>query len=217
MLHACIVLLPVGLLLVLSEYLWQHKVIAGEYGRKLVHTLMGLYVAFWPYLLSMNSIVYIACAATLTLVVSKKLQIFHAIHDVPRITYGEMLYPIGVLIAALLAKESWIFTTSLLFISIADSAAAVVGKKYGVNKRYKYKVFGSTKSVVGTLAYIVAAYLCLGLSLMFGDSPLMLSNALLIFLYLPLLTAFLEAISPYGLDNISVPFAVLLLLNGLVA
>ena len=217
MLRTIIVLLPVGILLVMSEYLWRRKLIGGEYGRKLVHTTMGLYVASWPYLLPMHTIAYIACAAFATLVVSKKIQLFHAIHDVPRITYGEMLYPLGVLLVALLAQQPWIFTTSLLFISVADSAAAVFGKKYGVNSRYVYRVFGAKKSVVGTLAYVLAAYVCVTASLLYGDKSLLLANRLAVFVSIPLFTAFLEAVSPYGLDNITVPLAVVVIMNALVA
>jgi phytol kinase len=206
----------IGILLALSELLWRRKIIHGEYGRKLVHMVAGVFVATWPYFLTFEAIQLIALMATVALLLSRKYAIFHAIHDVMRKTYGEVLYPLSVLTIALLAREDWIFSVALLFVALADGMAAVVGKKYG-KKKHTYKIGPSKKTTVGTGAYIVFAYIALGVGLLVGGRETMLGSPFVVFAWLPLFSAFLEAVSPYGTDNVTVPLVVVLLLNVLLA
>jgi dolichol kinase len=214
MFETFLALCVIGSLLILSEFLWRKKIIAGEYGRKVVHMSMGLFIAAWPYFLTMQTIQLISCAAILTLVVSRKFKIFHAIHDVKRRTYGELLYPLSILIIALFARADWIFTVAVLFVALADGMAAVVGKKWG--KKYTYRIGSTTKTVVGSLAYIVFAYVCLGIGYLIGGKEVLQVNHLTVYILLPLISAMLEAVSPYGTDNITAPLFVVLVLNGLL-
>ena len=142
---ALFALIVVATLLVSSEYLWRKKIIGGEYGRKLVHMLVGLFIASWPYFLELAIIQFIACAAILTLIISRKYKVFHAIYDIPRLTYGELFYPLSILIIASFAKADWIFTVAVLFVALADGMAAFIGKKWGT-KKLTFKV-GKSKKV----------------------------------------------------------------------
>ena len=206
----------VGLLLLLSEILWRKKVIAGEFGRKILHMSLGMFIASWPYFMSMNLIVLIATAATLTLMLSKKFTLFHAIHDVSRTTYGEILYPISIIIIALLADANWIFAMAILFVAIPDGMAALAGKKWGT-KRTKMKIWNNDKTIIGTCTYIVFAYLVIGVGLIIGGRDSILANSTRCIVLLPLFAGFFEAVSPYGLDNVTVPLLVVLTLNSLAA
>lgn len=215
--HMILVLLAlseIGLILIASEVLWRKRVLRGEYGRKVVHMAAGLSVAFWPFIMSFTAIQIIALAAGLTIVASRKFKIFHAIHDVPRLTYGEILYPLSILILASIAQANWIFTVSVLFIALADGMAAIVGKKWA-SKKYTFKVGRSKKSALGTTAYILFAYVSLAVGLLIGGKEVMTESPLIIFALLPLTGAFLEVVSPLGLDNITAPLLVMLVLNKL--
>lgn len=206
----------VGFILLVSEFLWRKKIIAGEYGRKLVHMSMGMFVASWPYFMNMRLIQLIACAAIVTLILSRKFKIFHAIHDVSRITYGEILYPLSILIIALLAHADWIFAMAVLFVAIPDGMAALVGRKWG-KKHTKMKMWNHDKTIIGTCTYIVFAYLVIGAGLVIGGSDTILANSVRCIVLLPLVAAFFEAASPYGLDNVTVPLLVVLSLNALAS
>lgn len=214
MTFALLALLFVGLLLVVSEVLWRKKIIAGEYGRKLVHMTLGVFISTWPYFMSMGAIKLIACAAILVLLLSRKFKIFHAIHDVKRTTYGEVLYPVSILITAMLAQADWIFAIAVLFVAIPDGMAALAGKKWG-NKHSKIKIFKTNKTLVGTGTYIIFAYAVMCMGLLIGGKNALISGSTSCLIFLPLGAALLEAVSPYGLDNVTVPLLVVLSLNAL--
>jgi len=206
----------VGLLLLVSEFLWRKQVIAGEFGRKLLHMSMGMFIASWPYFMSMNYIALIAGAATVTLYVSKKFNIIHAVHDVSRLTYGEVIYPLSIVLIALLANANWVFAMAVLFVAIPDGLAALAGKKWG-KKHTKMRIWNNNKTVIGTCAYVVSAYAVLAAGLFIGGKDTLLTHSTLCIVALPLVAAFFEAASPYGLDNITVPLLVVLVLNNLAA
>jgi phytol kinase len=212
MIAVLIACLGIGLILLLSEFLWRKKIIAGEYGRKIVHQTAGLYIASWPFFMPFTSIGCIALGAIIIILLSRKFKIFHAIHDVKRKTYGELLYPISIFMLAAISKADWIFAVAVLFVALADGMAAVIGKKWGT-KKYSYDVWKARKTVVGTLGYIVFAYVSLGIGVLIGGRATLLGNPFVVFVWLPLFSALLEAVSPYGLDNITAPLVVAFLLN----
>ena len=212
MLSALFAIFVVGILLIVSEYLWRQKILKGEYGRKLLHLSLGLFIASWPYFLEVEAIKIISIAAFVTLLISRKFKIFHAIYDVSRLTYGDLFYPLSIFLIALFAKADWIFAVSVLFVALADGMAAFVGKKWGT-KKYTYYVVKSKKTVIGTLAYIVFAYVSLFIGLLIGGSHVLTSNPFIVFVWLPVASSILEAVSPYGTDNITAPLLVLAVLN----
>jgi dolichol kinase len=113
--------------------------------------------------------------------------------------------------------EQWIFAISILFMALADGMAAVMGKIFGKNNQYK--VFGSKmlkKSVIGTLSYLTFAVYAMALGLFIGGSDTLNANLALTFIALPLASAVMENISPYGLDNFTTPLLVTLVLNSLL-
>lgn len=199
-------------LLFLAELLWHRKYISGEYARKFVHILGGSFVAFWPYFLTYPEIRWIAAASIVLWFVTKSMHISYAVHDISRSTIGELLYPVAVLIIAFFAQQDWVFTASILFLAFADGMAAVVGKKLGT-KKMTYKVFGGKKTLQGSLAYLICAYIVLIIAVLLGGKTALMQVPLLTFGWLPIVCVVLENISPFGTDNLTVPFAVVMVLN----
>jgi len=216
MLTFLIAVTGIGFLLILSEFLWRKNIIRGEYGRKLVHMLAGVFIASWPYFMDFKTIQIIALLATLTLIVSRKFKVFHAIHDVKRRTYGELLYPISILLLATLASADWIFLVAVLFIALADGMAAIVGRKWGT-KKFSYTIGNTNKTLIGSAAYIFFAYVVLAIGIFTGGRESLLESPKVILVGLPIVCSFLEAVSPYGTDNITAPAIVVLVLNTLLA
>lgn len=216
LLSLLIATVPIAVVLVVSEYLWRKELIAGERGRKFIHILSGVWMAFWPFYIPFDGIFMLGCAALTLLLYSRFTNLFHAIYAVKRKTYGELFFALAIIVCAYIGREAWIFTTSILLLALADGGAAVVGRFWGINNQYL--VFGSKdliKSRAGTLAYVVLAYIAVGVGLVLGGSDVLQSNHV-VFLGLPLLMTVVENISPYGMDNIMTPVFATLILNALV-
>jgi dolichol kinase len=167
-------------------------------------------MAFWPLFLPLDGIAIIGLMALVFLVYSRFSPIFHAMYVTDRKTYGELFFALAITVCAVFAKEPWIYTTAILFLAIADGGAALAGRLYG--KSNAYFVFGFKnlkKSIAGTLAYILLAYLCLFLGLQYYEGQQISSYIYL----LPLLAACIENISPYGSDDFMAPLVVVFVLN----
>jgi phytol kinase len=77
-----------------------------------------------------------------------------------------------------------------------DALAAIVGERWG---RKRYTVLGSTRSFVGSATMFIVSALATFLAL--GASPAAIPVALVIALG----ATIAEALSPWGIDNLTVP------------
>lgn len=188
--------------LMLSELWWRKRRPHGEFSRKFVHISVGSFVAFWPYFLSANEIRLLAVAFLVGVAVSKKLHIFSAIHSVQRPTLGEFWFALVVGILAFSAAHPHIYTIALLQMSLADGLAAVVGTRFGAGSRYS--VFGSAKSVVGSVTFFVVSCALLVVYQML--EPGLLPTALVPCIALG--ATALENLGVRGVDNLLVPLFV---------
>ena len=207
---------PVGVVLLSSEYLWRRKIVKGERARKFIHILAGVWMAFWPFYLPFDAIFILGCFSFVLLLYSRFTNLFHAIYAVKRTTYGELFFALAIIVCAYLGEEAWVYTTSILLLALADGGAAVVGRFWGAKNQYK--VFGSdnlTKSVSGTIAFAVFAFTSIGIGLLVGGSTVLEGNALY-FIGIPLALTVVENFSPYGLDNLLTPVAATIVFNSLL-
>jgi len=189
------------ILLLISEYWWRHHKAHNELSRKFVHITVGSFVAFWPYWLSPTQIKILSVAFLVSVAISRYLHIFQAIHSVQRPTWGEFWFALVVGILAF-TNNPHVFTVALLEMSLADGLAAVIGTTFGM--KHRYKVFGATKTIIGTLTFFVVS--CLILSwYIFATAGL--SNGLII-LPIALGATILENVAVQGLDNLLVPLYV---------
>jgi len=196
------------LILIISEVLWNAKVLKGEFGRKFVHIIVGSFVAFWPFYMSFRTIQLISIAFLVVVLASRRLKIFKAIRTVDRESWGDILFAVGVGLTATIAPNDWVFMVAILNLSLADGIAAIVGKRLGKNNRYK--VFGYEKSIAGTMAFWLVSLAILLVALNFGSNQ---AVSLAVVMWLPLAAAALENVAILGFDNIFVPLLVVLILN----
>jgi len=87
-----------------------------------------------------------------------------------------------------------------------DGLAAVVGKAF---PRKPYRIFGAGKSLTGNLTMLVVSFAVLALLLVWQGIVPVLPVAL----GLSLLATLVEAVTPLGLDNLTVPLASALAYN----
>lgn len=212
-----IALFPVCVVLIISELLWRKKVVKGERARKFIHILAGAWMAFWPLYLPFKAVAFLGCVALVILLYSRMTTLFHAIYAVKRRTYGDLLFAAAIIVCALVAKEPWVFTVSILLLALADGGAAVVGRFYGISNQYiVFGVKNLRKSIAGTLAFIVFAYVSILAGILIGGSETIQQNIFITLLILPFGAACIENTTPFGLDNLFTPLFATLLLNTLL-
>lgn len=203
-------LLAIFSLLLITELLWRRHTIHIETSRKIIHISTGLIVAFWPFYLDWTTIQLTTLLLLATIFISYRFNIFKSIHSIERLTIGEILYPLGIGLCALLQPAPWVFTIAILHLTLADGLAAIVGIKYG--KRTSYTLISHGKSVVGSLTFFVTSFTILvTASFMVSENALPLMY--IWFLWAALTLTLIENVSWYGLDDITVPLSVIVILT----
>lgn len=217
MLNLLFATVPVGVILLSSEYLWRKKILKGERARKFIHILAGVWIAFWPFYIPFDGIFILGCVALTFLIYSRHTHVFQAIYAVKRRTYGEMFYALAIIVCSYLGQEPWIFTVSILLLALADGGAAVAGRQWGIYNQYKVLGFKNLqKSFAGTIAFLVLAYVSVAIGWLAGGSEVLGDYIIYVFVILPVGATILENLSPYGLDNIMTPLLATILLNSML-
>jgi len=202
----------VFLILVVAERIKKHTRLNAEVARKFVHITVGSFVAFWPFFLP-NYVIYWICLAFITVIVVTRLGgLYPSIHKVPRKTWGDILFPIGIAGTLFLANDPWIFTAAILHLSLADGFAALIGEKYGKNNAYK--ILGYKKTIAGNAAFFIMS-VGITTALVWFEPGSFAVVALPTLFLVPIFATTVESLSVRGSDNIAVPIMVALLLNAL--
>ncbi|HEX7963299.1 MAG TPA: hypothetical protein VF466_01775 [Candidatus Saccharimonadales bacterium] len=197
----------VFLIIVFAEYLSRYRGVHSELTRKLVHILVGIFVAFWPFFLSWRQIQAISLLFFITVLLSIKFNVFGSIHAVSRNKVGEVLFALVIGILALITTKDWIFTAAMLHLSLADGLAAIFGLAWGDGSTYK--IMGRTKSLVGSLAFFFTSLAIMICYAAFSG----LSYGGVALVWLPVLATIAENVSGEGTDNMVVPLLVALVLT----
>ena len=181
-----------------------------EWTRKLVHLGGGVACLFFPFLVRSPLVVLVMAAAmSAVFALGGRFGFLPSLHGVGRPSRGAEYYPLAVVLVFVLAAERpAVYVAAVLVLAVADAFAALVGSRYG---RLRYEVEDESKSVEGSLVFLVIAFLSIHLPLLLmTDLPrgLCVLAALLV---AALVTGF-EAISLRGADNLFVPLAVAVVL-----
>jgi phytol kinase len=124
------------------------------------------------------------------------------IHDVGRESWGEIYFALGVVGLFMLSHgEPLHYGISILTLVLADTAASLIGCRHGF---LRYHILGKCKSLEGSLAFLMTAFLigALGL-LLFGSGGIMVSLVVALAFALP--ATLIEAVAGKGTDNVFVP------------
>jgi phytol kinase len=214
MLTVFICLAAVLLLLVLNEFLYRRHILKGELKRKFVHILASCFMASWPWLLSWKAIQLIGVAMVIVLVLNRQLRILHYLGGLRERSYGDVFLALAVTVSALITDEKIFFAIAILHIALADGFAAVIGSIYG--KNWRYKIFGQTKSVVGTMTFWVVSTVILGVGLLAMNDMVSFSTYTTALIIMPPILAVSENLAPFSLDNLVIPMVALFMLNVIV-
>ena len=203
------ILLVVGLLgavLAVAEGLARRTAMAPEWSRKLVHLGSGLVCLLFPLLLDRaGTVLALALLFGCGIGVAERRGWLQSLCRVPRRSHGSVYYPFAVAALFRLTSDHYaLYMSAVLVLTVADTAAALVGTRFG---RIRYRTGGvdETKSLEGSVAFWVLTFLAVSLPLLVAGRMVTPGQAWLsAFLAATLLTA-VEAVASGGRDNLYVP------------
>lgn len=186
----------------LSEVLQRGRHVPVSSTRKFVHIAVGMW-AFGTVLLFQTWYVAIIPPVSFVLInyISYRQDIFKAMESADKRNLGTVYFPISfALIIALYWAKPAAIVAGLMTMTWGDALASLVGQKWG---KHRYSLFGYTKSwegVAGMLAFSTLAVL--PALVFFGVNwPWALVYALAVSAF----AALVEALSMWGVDNLTVP------------
>lgn len=189
-----------------------------ELARKLVHISLGLGCLSFPWLFShplpvwgLAAMVF-ACLSCVRFLPSLRAKLGASLHGVERLSYGELLFAPAVATVFHAAQGQWIYyIVPLLILTLADAAGALAGTSWG---RLRYGCGDGFKTVEGSFAFTIVAFLCVFLPL--WGSGITLGHAIGVAFILAVLAMMAEGISDRGFDNLVLPLSTLFLLQRLL-
>lgn len=208
MLELLIAVFGVGLILITGELLWRLKITKGEYARKFVHILTAIFASSWAFFMDNQMIILISLLIVGVVITVNKYKLFPSIHAIKRATYGEIWFPLGIGITALVFNNPYVYALAVLHMGVADGMAAVVGVGLG-KKAGVFKIMGYKKSIAGsTTFFLISLGLYISYWLYFTAVPLFQDNyTQIVFVSISsaIIATMVELVSPKGSDNVLVP------------
>lgn len=186
-----------------------------ESTRKMVHFGGGIVALSFPYIFQSHWPIFImAVLFMLFLVVARRSSLLQSVQNVERSSIGEIVYPIAIYLTFLLDSLDGRFqyyAIAVLVLAVADAAAGIIGKARG---HVEYRVNGDRKSLEGSAAFFVITFLIIVVALgIAGEMPIV--EILSVALLASLLLTILEAVSPRGFDNLTIPIGAWCVLGGI--
>ena len=176
--------------------------------RKGLHMSMGLTTLSFPWLFeSPWPVVLVAGASTCAFLVFRtRFPLFRrlarAMSAIRRVSIGEYCFVLAnCLVFVLVEDDPVLYSIPMLLLTFADSAAALVGTRWG---SHRYRTMGDYKSLEGSAAFFIVAFACIALPLAWftpASNPESLAVAALVAFAMTVLEAALGG----GFDNLLVP------------
>jgi phytol kinase len=193
-----------GLVFLASEILHRFKQ-DPELVRKVVHIGTGhvLLIAWW---LQIPTWLCVSAGVTFTAIAlaSHYTNILPMLNDVGRKTYGVFYYALSitVLVGLLWEHHPQYAVIGVMVMSWGDGMAALIGKRFG---KHTFIYMGNKRSLEGSLAmFVTSLIVMLGI---FASGHSLSASDIGVAIPVAVIAAMLEAFSPGGTDNLSVPLA----------
>lgn len=202
-----------------AEILYHRFRVQAEYTRKFVHIGTGVLTLLFPLFLNSHwSVLFLCGSFAVILALSLKFDQLKSINAIDRESLGSLLYPLSVYLTFLFflifkldgQKVSYLFYyLPILTLAFADPMAALVGRRFPWGK---FKIGSGHKSLTGCLVFFfVTFFLSMGLFVYFAHMPF---NGIVLAYYgvIAFVATVAEALSPKGIDNLTIPASVMLVL-----
>jgi phytol kinase len=205
-----------------AEVLHRKYRLESEYTRKFVHIGTGLLTLLFPLMLRSHWEVLLLCSGfAALLLISRRGGYLPSINGIRRISHGSLCYPAAVYLAFFVydcmkqqEHPTWppllYFYAPILTMALCDPLAALTGRRLPLRV---FKIGADVKSVGGSAAFLGSAWLLnAGLLLAFQTGGGSVGQVFGLAFALAAATCLVEACTPYGLDNFTIPVAALCVL-----
>jgi dolichol kinase len=182
-------------LLASVEVLKRKLIIGHDLSRRLAHIGAGIINLLAPLFVSSLAIISANVLFVGLLLAGRKRNYFSAISTTSRKTYGDIYFPLGIIMSALflLPDNVIAFQYGVAIMGISDALAGLIGERWG---KKKILILNNYKTVMGATTFYGSSLL---ITLFFFPQ---ISPAVFI---IPLVLTAVEFISVYGLDNLILP------------
>lgn len=192
----------VAILLVLTEkVLKRYPTIS----RKILHIMVGNIVFILPLFQTREGMAFVAAAPfiVLTFLISP----YSPIKSLSKVSQaghglGLVYYAISwTILAYLFFDRLWIVGVGILAMSYGDGFASILGARFG---KHTYQVFHDKKSIEGSAIMFLTTLPLLVINFLFYLRPLTV-YIITVLILVSLFATVVEALTPKGLDNLTVP------------
>jgi dolichol kinase len=188
-----------------------------EVSRKALHVCMGLSCLALPWVFpdpvwfAIGFSMVLATLAAIRYVPVINRQLTGALHAVERSSGGDMYFALSVAILYAVARDQpALYIMPLLVLTLADALAALAGVFYA---KTAYESYHARKSWEGSLVFFVVAFLCIHITILLL-TDLDRVEGITVSVTLAYIATLIEGASWEGLDNLFLPIALYLLLDG---
>jgi len=183
-----------------------------ELTRKVIHVSVGMWAYGTVWLFDRRALAVVPPLCFVAINAASYLYgTFAAMETGEKGRLGTVYFPISfTIIILLLWGRPHLMVASLMPMAWGDALASVVGQRVG---RRKYTCAGTTRSVEGSVVFFAASWVATAVPLaLLGQASPGTAQALAVAAATAAGSALVEAVSPWGIDNLSVPAISALLL-----
>jgi phytol kinase len=198
----------------LAEGLRRWRGYGSGFTRKVIHIGVGMMSWFIPFLFTSPWPFVFACVAFMVInLIDWRYGLIGSMQSKHRSNLGTVYFPFAAAVVALVFWEQPpLMVAALMPLTWGDGMAPVIGAAYG---RRFYHVHTSTRTIEGSLAFFVAGFIFTWLALwvMPGSPEISPVDAVFPALVIMAVTTLIEAVSIWGLDNLAVTAAAIVILS----
>jgi phytol kinase len=198
----------------LAEILRRQHGYSSDFTRKVIHIGVGMLAWALPFLFNEPWLFIVACIGFMVLnLLDWRFGFFAAMSSNSRSNLGTVYFPLA---AAVVAYVYWdtppIMVAALMPLTWGDGLAPVIGKLYG---KHNYEIKGTSRSLEGSIGFFFAALAATWLALWIipGSPALTPAEAFLPALIVSFFTAVVEAVTIWGLDNLTITATAMIILS----
>jgi len=206
-----LVYIYVAILLIVTEKLLDKY---PEISRKLLHIMVGNVAFLLPIFVTKEIMAFIAAGPFIlfTFLMSPHTPIKSMRGKTSAAGHGMGLVYYSItwtILAYVFFDNMVVIAIGILAMSYGDGFASIIGTRFG---KRKYSIFGDEKSYVGSLAMLIFTFITTIIAILYYNiSITSYSYVLMVLALIALVVTIVEAATPKGLDNLTVPFAAVIL------
>ena len=202
-------------LLLITEYLHKKWIKNPEITRKLAHVTSTLSCILFPLLFKQHWwVLILGIIFTLLLYIAKKRKLFSSIENVGRITIGSVLLPVSIYLIFFISvqlRDFLLFIIPLLILGISDPLAGLAAILPGTSrKKVRLGNLELNKTYLGSILFFSSSF-AIGL-LVFLVNDFRFQYAFIYAFAIAAISSLAEVLSGRGLDNLTIPVSIEILL-----